>query len=88
MDTRLLKVADNNLAGILVVGQIPCIATGLAERGQQGTIQLLVAFCKVNVPSLLLNQDAGGFNVAINEAGMAQFNRNLKGKIFVEFLNP
>ena len=36
-------------------------------------------FHDFNVPALLLNQDTGGLNVTVNEAGMVQLHRDFKG---------
>ena len=70
VNLELLEIADDNPAGILVMGQIPGISSSLLVRGQHTAVRLLVPFPQVNVPALLLNQDTGGFDVAVNEAGV------------------
>ena len=73
-----LEVADDDPAGILVVGQIPGIAPGLLEGGQAGAVRLPGAFAKTDIPALLLNEDAGVPDEAVNEAGVVQFHGDLK----------
>ena len=63
------EVADDNSAGNLVIGQMPGIPSILLIGG------LLVPSPQVNVPALLI----GGFDIAVNKAGMVQLHRDFKG---------
>ena len=78
VNLKFLEVADHNPAWNLVIRQIPGIAAGLLIRGQHTAVRLLVPFPQINVPAFLLNQDTGGFNIAVNEAGVVQFHRDFK----------
>ena len=68
MDVKLLEIADHNPSGIHIVGQITSITPCLLERGQHGAVTLLVALSQVNVCALLLNQNVGVLQIAINKA--------------------
>jgi len=78
VNLELLEVADDDPPGILVMGQIPGIPSGLLVRGQHTAVRLLVPVTQINVPALLLDQDTGGFDVAVNEAGVVQLHRDFK----------
>ena len=73
VDMEFLKVADNDPAGVHIVGEITGIAACLLEGGQHRAVGLLVALPKVNICALLLDQHPGVFNIAVNKAGMIQF---------------
>ena len=77
------EVADDDPAGVPVVGQIPGVAPGLLERSQEGAVRLGRALVQVHVPALLLNEDAGVPDEAVDEAGVVQFHRDLKVDVFL-----
>ena len=83
VDLELLEIADDDPAGNLVIGQIPGIAAGLLVGGQHTAVRLLVPFPQVDIPALLLNQDTGRRNVAVNKAGVIQLHREFKGDVLV-----
>ena len=73
-----LEVADDDPAGILVMGQISGIAPGLLEGSQAGAVRLPGAFAKTDIPALLLDEDAGVPDETVDETGMVQLYGDLK----------
>ena len=78
MDVKFLEVADDDPARIFAVGKEACIAPRLLEGGQDAAVGLFRALVQRDVHALLLDQDAGCGNVAVDEAGMAQLDRQLE----------
>ena len=78
VDVKLFEVADHNPSGIHIVGQITSITPCLLERGQHRAVTLLVALSQINVCALLLNQNVGVLQIAIDKAGVAKFHRYFK----------
>ena len=87
VDFKGLKIADDDPAGVLVVGQITSVAAGLTKGGQHTAVRLLVALPQINILSLLLNQDAGVCNITVNEADVVQLDGEFKGNIFFRLFN-
>ena len=69
MDMEFLEVGNHDPAGGHVVGQQPCIATGLLEGRKEAPVALLIALFEVDIQALLLDQDAGRVNIAVDKDG-------------------
>ena len=78
VDAELPEVADHNPAGELLKGHVSGVPPRLLKGRQHGPVRLFLSLVQVNVRALLLNQDAGGGNVGVNKAGMAEFHRQFK----------
>ena len=72
IDVELGKVAGDDPPGSLGVGQFGGIPFGLLERGQQGAVRLLDGLVQLFAQAFLLNQDVGGGDKAVDEAGVIQ----------------
>ena len=59
MNAELLKVTNNNPAGIFVVGKIVLIAFRLLEGSCHVAIGLFRGFSQIDAEALLLNEDTG-----------------------------
>ena len=56
VDLKLLKVADHDPPGVLIMGKEPGIAAGLFVGTQEGPVRLLVAPVQVYAGAFLLNE--------------------------------
>ena len=88
IDVELGKVAGDDPPGSLGVGQFGGIPFGLLERGQQGAVRLLDGLVQLFAQAFLLNQDVGGGDKAVDEAGVIQHDLILKGDELVRLLHP
>ncbi len=66
VDMKLLEVADYNPTRLLRLGQIAAVTSPLLEGGQHGPVRLALPLFKVNFYALLLDQDAGCWQIAVN----------------------
>ena len=66
VDSELLEVAYYDPAGLFRLRQISAIAPSLLERGQHSPVRLALPLFQVDLHSLLLDQNAGSGNVAVN----------------------
>ena len=85
VDVEFFEIADDDPARVMIMRQIARITTRLLRWCKHLTIRLLVAPAQINVLSLLLNQNTGRLNKAINEAGVTQLNAHLKIDKLIRF---
>ena len=67
--------------------EIPRVAPSLLVGGHEGAVGLLVALLEIDVLPLLLDKDAGFFDIGVDEAGVAQEDGQLKGEPFFGLLH-
>ena len=83
VNMEFTEIADDDPARILIMGKIARIAARLLEGGEHGAVGLLVAFAQVDILTLLLDQNAGGLDQAVDKGGVAQFHAHLKFDVFI-----
>ena len=88
VDVELGEIAGDDPPGPLGVGQLGGIPLGLLERRQQGTVGLLDGLVQLFPKAFLFDQDVGGRNKAVDEAGVIQHDLILKGDKLVWLLHP
>ena len=87
VDVELFEIGDHDPARILVVGQVARVAPGLLVGRHKGAVRLLIALREVDILSLLLDEDAGFFDVGVDEAGVGKLHRQLKGEPLFRLLH-
>ena len=87
IDIPRTEIADHNPARALGVWQFGSIAFGLLERREQRAIGLRDRLAEVDMAAFLLNEHLGGRDIAINEAGVAEFDLAFEGDEVADVLD-
>ena len=88
VDLELPKIAHHDPPGILVMGQISGVSSGLLERGEHRPIRLAGSFLEIDILAFLLDQHPCGGNEPVDETGMAQHDRHFKFNKLAGVLHP
>ena len=87
IDIPRTEIADYNPTRALGVWELGSIALGLLERREQRAIGLRNGLTEVDMAAFLLNEHLGRRDIAVNEAGVAEFDLPLEGDEVADVLN-
>ena len=88
VDEERGEIASDDPTGMLGDRQLGDVAFRLFERGKERAIGLFDRGAQVFIDALLLDQDTGGWDDAIDEAGMIEFDLAFEPDPFLRFSYP
>ena len=87
VDIPRTEIADYDPARALGIGQFGSIAFGLLERREQRAIGLRDGLAEVDMATFLLAEYLGRRDIAVDKAGVAEFDLPLEGDEVADILN-
>ena len=87
IDIPRTEIADHNPTRALGVWEFGSIAFGLLERREQRAIGLRDGLAEVDMAAFLLNEHLGRRDIAVNKAGVAEFDLPFEGDEVADVLD-